>query len=139
MAGTVRTRTVGATAVLKQTGAPVVTSETGGILDVVAGVTPAGFSPIDLLYASLASCLVLSLRIAAVRKGIADKLDEVRVHVTGDKAEEGPSRVARLHIRFAISGGIDEATRGDLIAAAEEICTVSNTLRHKPDFLIARD
>ncbi|MBV8566896.1 MAG: OsmC family protein [Methylobacteriaceae bacterium] len=139
MSATARTRKVGATAVLKQTGGPVATSDTGGVLDVVAGVSPTGFSPVDLLYASLASCLVLSLRIAATRKGIADKLDEVRVHVTGDKAEEGPSRVARFHVRFVISGGIDQAARRDLIAAAEEICTVSNTLRGEVEFLFAID
>jgi uncharacterized OsmC-like protein len=55
--------------------------------------------------------------------------------VKGDKAPDGPPRVARLRIEFEIDGDFDEATRAALIAEAEETCTVSNTIRAAPEFV----
>ncbi|MBA8877960.1 OsmC family protein [Phyllobacterium myrsinacearum] len=131
----IRTRDVGATAVLLHGGQPVVTSHTGGVLNVAHAVSEAGFGPLDLLYASLSACLVLSAKMAAARLGVAGKLETVEAHVTGDKAKEGLSRVERFHIAFTITGDIDAATRHAIVEAAEnEICTVSNTLRGNPSF-----
>lgn len=131
----VRTRDVGATAVLERGGQPVVTSHTGGVLKVAHAVSEQGFAPLDLLYASLSACLVLSAKMAASRLGVADKLEAVQAHVTGDKAKDGLSRVDRFHIAFTITGDIDDATRHAIVEAAEnEICTVSNTLRGDPAF-----
>ncbi|TGR35828.1 OsmC family peroxiredoxin, partial [Mesorhizobium sp. M1C.F.Ca.ET.195.01.1.1] len=56
----VRTRVTGATAVLQPGSLPVVTTPTGGTVDVVTQVSAPGFNPLDLLYASLAACMVLS-------------------------------------------------------------------------------
>jgi uncharacterized OsmC-like protein len=131
----VRTRDVGATAVLQRGSHPVVTSHTGGVLNVAHAVSEAGFGPLDLLYASLSACLVLSARMAASRLGVADKLETIEAHVTGDKAKEGLARVERFHIAFTITGDIDDAMRHAIVEAAEnEICTVSNTLRGDPAF-----
>ncbi|MBA8899891.1 OsmC family protein [Phyllobacterium sp. P30BS-XVII] len=131
----VRTRDVGATALLQRGGQPVVTSHTGGVLNVAHSVSEPGFGPLDLLYASLSACLVLSAKIAASRLGVADKLESVQAHVTGDKAKEGLSRIERFQIAFTITGDIDEATRHAIVEAAEtEICTVSNTLQGNPAF-----
>jgi len=134
--GKIRTRNYGASAVLQRQGGPQVRSDTGGEIEVVSGVTTPGFSPVDLLHAALASCLAFSLRTAATRLGLAAALDEVQVHVTGEKALAGSSRVARFLIRFDISGSIDALQRQALIAAAEEICTVSNTLRGNAELVI---
>ena len=60
---------------------------------------------------------------------------EVRVHVTGEKAHDGPSRVARFDISIEIDGELDSATKHEIVEAAEEICTVSNTLRGNADFV----
>ncbi|MDK1373935.1 MULTISPECIES: OsmC family protein [unclassified Sinorhizobium] len=131
----VRTRETGATAVVGRTGFPHVMSVTGAELDIVTGPSQPGYGPLDLLYASLASCLVLSARIAASRFGVLDRLTEVSAKVTGEKAHDEPSRVARFDIEFSIKGDFDDTVRHAIAEAAEnEICTVSNTLRGNPAF-----
>ncbi|MDK1491345.1 OsmC family protein [Sinorhizobium sp. 7-81] len=131
----VRTRETGAIAVVGRTGFPHVTSVTGGELDIVTSPSQPGYGPLDLLYASLASCLVLSARIAASRYGVLDRLAEVSAKVTGEKAHDEPSRVARFDIEFSIKGDFDDTVRHAIAEAAEnEICTVSNTLRGNPAF-----
>ncbi|WP_307235090.1 OsmC family protein [Pararhizobium capsulatum] len=133
---TQKTRATGATAVLGRTGFPHVTSATDGSLDIVTGATQPGFNPLDLLYSSLAACLVLSARIAASRFGVLDRLVEVTASVTGEKAADEPSRVARFNIHLDIRGDFDESMRHAIAEAAEsEICTVSNTIRGNPEFV----
>ncbi|TCU28151.1 putative OsmC-like protein [Rhizobium azibense] len=129
-----RPRPTGATAVLGRTGFPHVTSTMRGELDIVTSPSQPGFNPLDLLYASLSACLVLSARIAASQMGVLDRITELTADVTGEKATEGPSRVERFRIVFAIKGDIDENTRQEIARTAEEICTVSNTIRGNPEF-----
>jgi uncharacterized OsmC-like protein len=128
----IRTRNAGALAVLPPGGLPAVTTPTGGTVGVVTQVSAPGFSPLDLLYASLAACMVLSARIAATRLGVADRLGEVRAEVNGEKAKDEPSRVETFNIRLTITGDLDAATKESILADAEDICTVSNTLRGAP-------
>lgn len=129
----VRTRVTGALAVLHPGGLPVVTTPTGGTVDVVTSVSAPGFNPLDLLYASLAACMVLSARIAATRLGVAAQLGEVRADVSGEKAKDEPSRVETFNIRLEIAGDLDVATKQRIVEDAEAICTVSNTLRAAPE------
>lgn len=131
----VRTRPVGASAVLGRTGFPHVTSATGGEVDIVTSPSQPGFNPLDLLYSSLSACLVLSARMAASQLGVLDRITELKADVTGEKATEGLSRVKTFNIVFSIKGDIDEETRQKIAHAAEdEICTVSNTIRGNPEF-----
>ena len=129
----VRTRVTGALAVLPPGGLPVVTTPTGGTVEVVTAVSAPGFNPLDLLYASLAACMVLSARIAATRLGVATQLGEVRAEVGGEKAKDEPSRVEKVNIRLDIAGDLDAATKQRIVEDAEAICTVSNTLRTAPE------
>jgi uncharacterized OsmC-like protein len=130
-----RARETGATAVLGHTGLPHVTSVSGGEIGVVTMPSAVGFNPLDLLYASLSACLVLSARMAASQMGVLDRLTEVTATVTGEKAAEGLSRVAKFNIAFTIKGDFDAETRNAIAHAAEdEICTVSNTIRGDPQF-----
>ncbi|TIV71700.1 MAG: OsmC family protein [Mesorhizobium sp.] len=128
----IRTRATGASAALPPGGLPVVTTPTGGTVDVVTSVSAPGFNPLDLLYASLAACMVLSARIAATRLGVADRLGEVRADVSGEKAKDDPSRVETFTIRLTIAGDLDAAVKQRIVEDAEAICTVSNTLRGAP-------
>jgi uncharacterized OsmC-like protein len=105
-------RPTGAAAVmLGRTGLPHVTSVTGGEIDIVTSASQAGFNPLDLLYASLSACLVLSARIAASRMGVADRITSITADVTGEKAHKGVSRVEKFNIVFKVEGDIDEETR----------------------------
>ncbi|WP_117191087.1 OsmC family protein [Rhizobium terrae] len=130
----VKPRPIGATAVLGRLGHPQVTSETNGSVDVVTGASEVGFNPLDLMFSSLAACLVLSARIAASKLGILDRLKEVQVHVTGEKAHEGPSRITRFVVDMRIDGDFKPEERAEIAEMAEEICTVSNTLKGTPEF-----
>lgn len=131
----VKTRPTGAIAVVGRTGFPNVTSLSGGVLDIVTSPSQPGFGPLDLLYASLAGCLVLSARLAASRFGVLDRVVEISARVTGEKAHDEPSRVARFDVEFVIKGDIDDTVRHAIANAAEnELCTISNTLRGSPEF-----
>jgi uncharacterized OsmC-like protein len=135
--GRVIHRETGATATLTPTGQPVVTSVTGGRMDVVTRPSEPGFNPLDLLYASLSACLVLSARIAASERGLLGRIERLEATVRGVKAQDGPSRLAGIEAILLIEGDLDDATRRDLRHAAESICTISNTLRAAPAILMA--
>lgn len=132
---TIKTRPTGASAVLGRHGFPHVTSATGGEIQIVTGPSQAGFNPIDLLYASLSACMAMSARIAASQMGVLDRLTDIRADVTGEKSTEGLSRVVKFNIVLTIRGDIHaEARHAIALAAEEEICTVSNTLRGGAEF-----
>lgn len=129
-----RIRPTGATASLGRTGFPHIVSATGGEIDIVTGPSQPGFNPLDLLYASLSACLAMSARIAAHQSGVLERIEAIAVEVTGRKAEHGASRIESLQASFTITGNLDAAERARLIHQAEEICTVSNTLKVSPSF-----
>ncbi|UXR91232.1 OsmC family protein [Agrobacterium tumefaciens] len=135
--GTVKLRPVGATAKVGRLGRPLISTVTGGALEIVTGVSEPGFNPIDLLYSSLAACLALSARIAAGRMGLLDGFESVLVDVSGEKSAQEPYRIIRFDIRMEIAGSFDEATRAAIAHAAEDICTVSNTLKGDADFALS--
>ncbi len=62
----------------------------------------------------------------------ADRLGEVRAEVAGEKAKDEPSRVETFNVRLEIAGDLDAATKQRILEDAENICTVSNTLRGSP-------
>ena len=130
----VKKRNVGATARLGRNGHPQLETPTGGRLAVVTAASDPGFNPLDLLFSSLAACLVLSARIAASRMGLLDRFESVEAMVTGEKSDGEPARIVRFHMALTISGDFDEATRQAIAHQAEEICTVSNTLRGDAEF-----
>lgn len=129
-----KTRPVGAKARVGRLGRPTIATTTGGTLDIVTGVSEPGFNPLDLLYSSLAACLALSVRIAASNMGLLDRLEGVDVDVTGEKSRQEPYRILRFDIRIEISGDFDDESRRALAHAAEDICTVSNTLKGEAGF-----
>ena len=133
----VRTRETGAVAEMPQGKLPVITTPTGGVVEIVTSVSQAGFNPLDLIYSSVAACMALSARIAATKLELKDKLTDVRVEVKGDKAHDGPSRIERFDITFHFGGYLTEDEKQRLAEMAEEICTVSNTLRGESKFTVA--
>lgn len=128
----VRTRETGAVAEMPEGQLPVITTPTGGKVELVTSVSQPGFNPLDLIYASVAACMALSARIAAGKLGLREKLADVRVEVKGDKTHESPSSIERFHIAFHFDGDLSAEEKRHIAELAEEICTVSNTLRSNP-------
>jgi len=133
----VKTRPTGATAVLARMGQPDLTTPTGGTLGVTTSASDPGFNPIDLLYSSLAACMVLSARIAASKLGILDRFENVTAEVTGEKAKTEPSRIETFHIALDIKGNFNDDERQAIGHMAEDICTVSNTLKGNAEFALS--
>lgn len=131
-----RTRPIGATATLGRSGYPHVVSETGGVVDIVTGVSEPGFNPLDLLLASLAACMSMSARIAARELGLSDRMLGVSAKANGEKAKDGPARFAALTVEFRFEGTLDTDEQLKVAHRAEEICTVSNTLAVKPEIIV---
>ena len=92
-----------------------------------AGGTGAAPQPTDLLLASMASCFTLALVHSAGKQAIP--LDNLRVDVVGDYSGR---RFAALHITVEASGP-DPQQLAELVAAAERVCYVTNTLRAGAD------
>jgi len=131
--GRVKARPTGAGAPVGRRGAPTGGSAAGGNLDLVAAGSQPGFNPVDLLYASLSACMVLSARIAASQLGVLDQFSAAVARVSGEKAEGETSRIAGITVVLEITGDLDEDTRQAIGLKAEDICTISNTLHTSPE------
>ena len=89
-----------------------------------AGGDGTGPQPTDLLLSSVASCFVLALVYAARKRDVA--LASVSVEVTG--TYDGP-RYSDIAIEVS---GLPAEQAERLIASAERVCYVTNTLRRPP-------
>jgi uncharacterized OsmC-like protein len=123
-----RPTTVGAT--LNHAGQGGVQAKSGAAAKLANLATDEGFTPLEFMDAALAGCLVLSVRIAARKLGLLDRLVKVDVDVTHEKAHDLPSRVASFATSFKIEGEFTAEERQSLIAEAHAICTVGNTFEH---------
>lgn len=94
-----------------------------------AGGTDAGPQPTDLFLASVASCFTLALAYTAAKRGIA--LGAVEVHTTG--VYDGPSFA---EIAVTVRCDPQPTDLDGLLAAAERVCYVSNTLRRGPALVV---
>jgi putative redox protein len=90
-----------------------------------AGGTDTGPQPTDYLLAAVASCFAMSLAHSARKRGL--DLPAIEVNVTG--TYDGP-RFAEIAIE--VVADLPDADIEGLIAAAERVCYVTNTLRRAP-------
>lgn len=90
-----------------------------------AGGTDTGPQPTDMLLASVGSCFALAVAWVANKRGIG--LGDLRVSTTG--VYDGP-RFAEISVRVRCDPEPPEFEK--LLAAAERVCYVSNTLRQQP-------
>lgn len=95
-----------------------------------AGGTDTGPQPTDYLLASIASCFVMAL-VYSARKHAVELSGPVAVTVTG--TYDGP-RYSRIAIDVAATLPDEAAER--LLASAERVCYVTNTLRRPPEIAI---
>lgn len=90
-----------------------------------------GPQPTDLLLAAVSSCFVLSLAWAARKRGLVPESIAASVTATYDG-----TRFSRIEIEVDVPGEVDQVEA--LIAAAERVCYVTNTLRRTPDIEVRR-
>ncbi len=135
----IKKRPIGAVATVQRNGHPQVTSRTGGKFGIVTGASEEGFNPLDLMFASLSACLVLSVRIAASKLLLLDRFDGASADVTGEKSADEPYRIERFIVKILINGELTEDERYNIVDMAEEICTVSNTLKTPPAISLSID
>ena len=93
------------------------------------GGTNTGPQPTDLLLSAVASCFVLSLAYAAAKRDIV--VESIGVNVTG--TYEGPRFSA---IRIEVDVVAPDNVVATLIAAAERVCYVTNTLKRPPEITV---
>tara|TARA_B110000285_G_scaffold227813_1_gene289732 strand:+ start:74 stop:484 length:411 start_codon:yes stop_codon:yes gene_type:complete len=86
---------------------------------------PAG-TPVDMLLASLAYCMVKSVEWAAQNQGAS--VLPFSVKITGTKAPDLPGRVKLMEVTLIGKLVEDAVTRRQIVKLAKNICTVSNTL-----------
>ena len=122
------TRPTTVSAHLDAAGKGEVEAHSGARLALAALARDEGMTPLELMDAALAGCLVLSLRIGARKFGWHDRLKGVSVDVTHTKAEDAPSRVSGFACDFRIEGDFTAEERQQLIDEAHAVCTVGNTL-----------
>jgi uncharacterized OsmC-like protein len=96
-----------------------------------AGGTGLAPQPTDFFLASAASCFILAIVHSAAKSGIA--LSSARVDVVGDYAGR---RFDAVHLVIDVVGPTPEQLPA-LIAAAERVCYVSNTLRAGADITVS--
>jgi uncharacterized OsmC-like protein len=97
-----------------------------------AGVT---LTPVEYLLIGAAACFAMSLEGARRAQGLAAAGFEVTA--IGTKGPVAPSQLGALHLRVCIAGDIDPAALPGLVAAAKDLCTVTNTLGAAPTVEVA--
>lgn len=102
-------------------GVPVVPGEPGD-LDKV--------SPVEYMLISIAGCFALSCRGAMKSRNLP--ATEVEVIVTGEKARDPPSRVARITLVVALGQEPGAADIAAILQDAKRLCTVTNTIFGSP-------
>lgn len=85
-----------------------------------------GMSPSDLLLASLATCVSISMRMAAQQMGLT--VGELTTTAHATKALEPPNRFARLDVEVHASDSLPPAMVAELVQRTKALCTISNTL-----------
>jgi uncharacterized OsmC-like protein len=109
----------------------------GASLDVALAPSAPGFSPLELQASSLAACIAMSVKIAARQEGLPP-LEQIVVEVVAAKAADEPSRLKNFAATVTIGDPLPPGKAEDLVRAAEDICTISNTLRSGDVEIIAR-
>ena len=96
------------------------------------GGTGTGPQPTDLLLASVASCIVLSMAFVARRRGVELLGLDVAVNGTYDGLEFE-------RISVSLSSRTPREVLEALVPEAERVCYVSNTLRRRPELVLRVD
>jgi uncharacterized OsmC-like protein len=95
----------------------------------IHGGTGTGPQPTDLLLASVSSCIALSVAFVARKRGV--ELPDLEVTVVGTYRG-----LEFDHIAASVTSVAPREVLEGLMSEAEQVCYVSNTLRHRPELVV---
>ena len=88
--------------------------------------------PLELLPASLGTCVAFFVKQFLAARGVDATGLEVEVGVMG---APNPHRIGRFEVRVVLPGGVPERYRDQVMRVAET-CTVHHTLTHRPEIAV---
>jgi putative redox protein len=97
-----------------------------------AGGGDAGPMPVELLPASLGTCVAIYVQQFLATRGLDPTGMEVQVFTAG---ASNPNRIGLLEVTVGVPKGIPEQYRDAVVRAAES-CTVHHTLTHTPEIKV---
>ncbi|QTH40436.1 OsmC family protein [Cohnella sp. LGH] len=111
-------------------GQNVVYNEAG--LQVIGTTAPnrSGLNPKELLEAALGLCVSISMQKKLARDGVDYDASEIEIEIAASKAQGVTDRFTDFKVTLKLPDSLDEAYKHELIEAAEEVCTIGNTLRN---------
>jgi len=111
-------------------GQNVVYNEAG--LQVIGTTAPnrSGLNPKELLEAALGLCVSISMQKKLARDGVDYDASEIEIEIAASKAQGVTDRFTDFKVTLKLPDSLDEAYKQELIEAAEEVCTIGNTLRN---------
>jgi putative redox protein len=89
-------------------------------------------SPLELLPASLGTCIAFFVKQFLAARGLDATGLEVEVGVMGAAS---PHRIGRFEVRVGLPAGVPERYRDQVMRVAET-CTVHHTLTHRPEIAV---
>ncbi len=101
-----------------------------GSVDMASGLDEPGqgATPMELLALALAGCT--GMDVVSILQKMRQPLEDLRVEVRGEKAEEHPKRFVSLEVVYRLWGALDEKKVQRAIELSEtKYCSVEATLR----------
>jgi putative redox protein len=87
-----------------------------------------GFSPVELLAASLAGCMAAD--VVHILRRARQPLGALRADLTGERAPSNPHRLVAVTIEFLVSGPVDPQQLDRAVQLSRDTyCSVWNSLR----------
>ena len=87
-----------------------------------------GSAPMQVLAVALGGCTAMD--VLSILKKMRQPVEEFRVEVSGERAEEHPKRYTSLEVAYHVKGDVDEAKLARAIELSEaRYCSVAATLR----------
>lgn len=101
-----------------------------GTVDLASGLDEpgSGVGPVETLAIALASCT--GMDVVSILKKMRQPVEDLRVEVSGEQAEEHPRRFLSIEVVYYLKGDLDEAKVKRAIGlSANRYCPVQATLR----------
>lgn len=88
-----------------------------------------GLSPRELLEASLALCVSISLQKIMAYDGVDYDKSSIHIEVSSVKAEDKSNKFSHFNVHVTLPQTLDPAYKEKLKSVVERACTIGNTLK----------